>query len=53
MASAFGMIIKSFEIDGSTIPQFNTLGHLALENAHFADSTIPCRDVIIAHTFDN
>ncbi len=40
-ASAFGMIIESFKIDRSVIPQPNPLVNLAFENAHFANSAIP------------
>jgi hypothetical protein len=51
-ASAFGMIIESFEIDGTAIPIPNAEAPLALENARFAESAIPYLYAISALDFD-
>jgi len=40
-ATAFGMVIESFELDGTVIPMPNALVANGIENSWFADSAVP------------
>lgn len=51
-ASAFGMIIESFEIDASVVPMPNAEVPLALQNARFIESSIPTSAIDPATSFD-
>jgi hypothetical protein len=51
-ASAFGMIIESFEIDGTSVPHPNAEAPLASENACFFQSAIPYDSVRPSYFFN-
>jgi hypothetical protein len=52
-ASAFGMIIESFEIDGCAVPCPNPENALSLENARFMESALSSSMLVHATAFNN
>lgn len=51
-ATAFGMVIESYDLDGTVIPVPNNSLSLGIENSWFADSSLPYYATFAATKFD-